>query len=70
MVAYRWSIFWADLNPVTGYEQAGHRPVLVVSSEEVNLVLPTITVLPLSSARPGRRVYRGHADYESYWLAY
>lgn len=38
-------------------EQAGHRPVLVVSSEEANQVLPTLTVLPLSSARPGRRVY-------------
>lgn len=57
MVAYRWSIFWADLNPVVGSEQAGCRPVLVISSEEVNHVLPTLTVMPLSSARPGRRVY-------------
>lgn len=57
MVAYRWSIFWADLNPVVGSGQAGRRPVMVVSSEEVNHVLPTLTVMPLSSARPGRRVY-------------
>jgi mRNA interferase MazF len=57
VVAYRWAIFWADLNPVLGSEQAGRRPVLVVSSEEVNQALPTLTVMPLSSARPGRRVY-------------
>jgi len=27
MVAYRWKIFWADLNPVIGSEQAGKRPI-------------------------------------------
>lgn len=29
----QWDIFWADLDPVVGREQAGKRPVLVVSSD-------------------------------------
>jgi mRNA interferase MazF len=57
MVSYRWSIFWADLNPVVGSEQAGHRPVLVVSAEEANQALPIVAILPLSSYRRGRKVY-------------
>ena len=57
MVAYRWKIFWADLSPVIGSEQAGKRPVLIVSAEEVNQVLPVVTVLPITSAKPGREIY-------------
>ena len=57
MVTYRWSIFWADLNPVVGSEQAGHRPVLVVSAEEANQALSIVAVLPLSAYRKGRKVY-------------
>jgi mRNA interferase MazF len=41
MVDYQWNIFWAALDPSKGSEQAGKRPVLVVSIEEVNQVLPT-----------------------------
>lgn len=55
--SYRWKIFWADLDPARGSEQAGKRPVLVISAEEVNQVLPIVTVLPITSARPGRKVY-------------
>lgn len=57
MVTYQWSIFWVDLDPTRGSEQAGIRPVLVISVEEVNQVLPVVTVLPLTSVKPGRRVY-------------
>ncbi len=57
MVNYQWHIFWANLDPTMGSEQSGMRPVLVVSIEEVNQVLPIVTVLPLTSARPGRKVY-------------
>ena len=57
MVEYRWNIFWVRLDPVKGSEQAGRRPVLVVSEEEANQVLPTVTVLPITSLKPGRRVY-------------
>lgn len=57
MVAYQWGVFWADLDPVKGSEQAGKRPVLVVSVEEVNQVLPIVTILSITSVKPGRKVY-------------
>jgi len=57
MIDYRWSVFWATLDPAVGSEQAGRRPVLVVSAEEVNQNLPIVTVLPMTSMRPNRKVY-------------
>lgn len=57
MVEYQWGIFWADLEPTKGSEQAGTRPVLVISAEEVNQSLPIVTILSLTSVKPGRKVY-------------
>ena len=57
MVDYQWNIFWANLDPAKGSEQSGLRPVLVISSEEVNISLPIVTVLLLTSLKPGRKVY-------------
>lgn len=57
MVEYQWGIFWADLAPTKGSEQAGTRPVLVVSAEEVNQALPIVTILSLTSVKRGRKVY-------------
>ena len=57
MVDYQWGIFWADLDPTRGSEQAGQRPVLVISTEEVNQALPIVTILAITSVKPGRRVY-------------
>ena len=57
MAPWKWNIFWADLDPVKVSEQAGKRPVLVVSNDIVNQVLPVVTVLPLTSLKPGRFVY-------------
>ncbi|HKP76754.1 MAG TPA: type II toxin-antitoxin system PemK/MazF family toxin [Longimicrobiaceae bacterium] len=47
----RWDIFWADLDPVVGREQAGkRRPVLVVSSDELsNSTQRLVMAVPLSS---------------------
>ncbi len=50
-------IFLADLNPVIGSEQKGKRPVLVVSDEVFNSVMPVVTILPLTSLKKGRRIY-------------
>lgn len=55
----RWDIFWADLEPVVGSEQAGERrPVIVVSNDGVNTSLSVVTVVPVTK-RHGkkRRVY-------------
>ncbi|MEW6624890.1 MAG: type II toxin-antitoxin system PemK/MazF family toxin [Bacillota bacterium] len=54
---YQWNIFWADLNPIKGSEQAGIRPVLVISEEAVNQALPIVTILCLTSHKQGRKVY-------------
>jgi mRNA interferase MazF len=54
----RGDIFFADLNPVIGAEQAGNRPVLVVQNNEANARIPTITVVPLTSnLRAGRFLF-------------
>ncbi|HIE13167.1 MAG TPA: type II toxin-antitoxin system PemK/MazF family toxin, partial [Desulfotomaculum sp.] len=57
MVTYRWNIFWTELDPALGPEQAGKRPVLVISAEEVNQALPIVTVLPLTAYKSARRIY-------------
>lgn len=54
---YQWSVFVVDLDPTVGSEQAGRRPVLVISREVANAALPVVTALPLTSHRQGRRVY-------------
>ena len=54
---YKWRIFSADLNPVIGSEQRGKRPVLVISDEDFNIVMPVVTVLPLTSLKEGRKIY-------------
>jgi mRNA interferase MazF len=55
MTVFQWAVMEAILDPATGAEQKGTRPVLVVSNEEYNEVMPNITVLPLTSTK--RRLY-------------
>ena len=43
--------------PWEGSEQAGERPVLIVSNEPINRALPIVTVLPMTWRHPYRRVY-------------
>ena len=42
-------IFWADLNPVKGHEQAGIRPVLILQNNILNENLSTILVAPITT---------------------
>ena len=51
----QWSVVEAALDPATGAEQKGTRPVLIVSNEEFNSAMPNVTVLPLTSTQ--RRLY-------------
>lgn len=55
----RWGIYRAALGSGEGSEQAGARPVLVISNDSFNQVMPVATVLPLTSRKSGRRVYPG-----------
>ncbi|MCE5223691.1 type II toxin-antitoxin system PemK/MazF family toxin [bacterium] len=54
---YQWNIFWAELNPAEGSEQAGRSPVLVVSEEVVNQSLPIVCIVPFTTYRLGRVIY-------------
>ena len=58
---YKWGIFFADLDPIRGSEQKGKRPVMAISDEDFNKLMPVITVLPITSLKKGRRVYPNEA---------
>lgn len=45
----RGDIFWADLEPTKGREQAGRRPVLVISHEVFNSHSGTVIALAITS---------------------
>jgi mRNA interferase MazF len=54
--AYRGEIWMADLDPSRGHEQAGRRPVLIVSNDVFNAsAAGLVVVLPITSkAKPLR----------------
>jgi mRNA interferase MazF len=48
----RGEIRWADLNPVRGHEQAGRRPVLVLSHDVFNERSGTVIALAMTTQEP------------------
>lgn len=48
----RGDVWWADLNPVRGSEQAGVRPVLVISQDVFNHHSGTVIALAITSQEP------------------
>ena len=57
MEQLRWSIVYVYLDPAVGHERAGNRPALVVSDEPFNEAMEVVTVLPVTSRKPGRSIY-------------
>ena len=45
----RGEVRWADLNPVRGREQAGHRPVLILSHDIFNKRSGTVIAMAITS---------------------
>lgn len=45
----RGDIIWADLNPVKGKEQAGYRPILIVSHDVFNERSGTVIAMAITS---------------------
>lgn len=48
----RGEVRWADLNPVRGHEQAGQRPVLVLSHDVFNERSGTVIAVAITSQEP------------------
>ncbi len=53
----KWTIWIADLDPVIGAEQGRTRPVLVISATDVNKILNVVNIIPITSRKPGRKIY-------------
>ena len=49
MTAKRGEIWYANLNPVQGSEQAGVRPVLIFQNDKINKATTTTLVIPLTT---------------------
>ena len=47
----RGDIFYADLNPTKGSEQAGRRPVIVIQNNTGNEMAPTVIIAPLTTKK-------------------
>lgn len=45
----RGDLFWVNLDPTRGSEQAGRRPVLVIQNDIGNEVAPTTIIAPLTT---------------------
>ena len=53
----RGEVYDARLDPTEGSEQAGIRPVVIVSRDAINAASPVILVVPCTTHRAGRRLY-------------
>lgn len=57
MMVNKWSICRANPDPVIGSEQGKSRPVLIISEDEINDILNTVNVIPITSRKSGRQIY-------------
>jgi len=57
----RGDVFSARLDPTEGSEQAGTRPVVVLSRDSINANSPVVVVVPLTDAANVKRSYPSHA---------
>src|SRR5258708_5033685 len=58
----RGDVFSARLDPTEGSEQAGTRPVVVISRDSINANSPVIVVVPVTDAANVKRVYPSHTQ--------
>lgn len=56
----RGDIFQADLDPTKGSEQAGHRPVIIVSRDGINRSSPVVVIVPLTKFQVKKKIYPSH----------
>ena len=53
----RGNVFDARLDPTEGSEQAGNRPVIIVSRNAINATSSVVLAVPCTTYRQGRRIY-------------
>ena len=58
----RGDLYYAELDPIVGSEQAGTRPVLVVSNDIGNQYSPVIVIVPITSRRIGKKQLPTHVE--------
>ena len=58
----RGDVFSARLDPTEGSEQAGTRPVVVISRDSINANSPVVVVVPVTDAANVKRLYPSHAE--------
>lgn len=56
----RGDIYQADLDPTKDSEQAGFRPVVIVSRNSINLSSPVVIVVPITTYNSQRKIYPSH----------
>jgi mRNA interferase MazF len=54
----RGEVYDADFEPVQGSEQGGTRPAIIVSNDAINASSQVVLVVPCTTYRPPRRIYR------------
>lgn len=57
MAFFRWNVYLANPDPAIGSEQGKTRPVIVISEDQINQILPVVNVLPITSRKADRKVY-------------
>jgi mRNA interferase MazF len=58
----RGDVFSARLGPAEGSEQAGTRPVVVMSRDSINANSPVVVVVPVTDAAAISRIYPSHTQ--------
>lgn len=61
----RGDVFMARLDPTEGSEQAGDRPVIVMSRDGINQNSPVVIVVPCTDLNHKKRIYPSHVVVRS-----
>ena len=56
----RGDVYLADLDPTKDSEQAGTRPVIVVSRDAINRSSPVVVIVPITKFTSSKKIYPSH----------
>jgi mRNA interferase MazF len=58
-------VYLAELDPSQGSEQAGTRPVIIVSRDAINRVSPVVIVVPLAHRGNKGKLFPSHVEIKT-----